>query len=88
MSKMFWTKKPAFQTLDRSSSAVFVAAELTVGDAGAAATVARRAYALQRGNGRVAAVLARTLQTAEPREAEVLLAKARQLSARPLLASR
>jgi len=63
-------------------------AELTAGNAEAAADAARRAYALQRSNGRVAAVLARALQASEPHQAEVLLAKARQLSAPPLLASR
>jgi len=63
-------------------------AELTIGDADAASAAARRAYALQKGNGRVAAVLARTLQAAEPRQAEVLLAKARRLPDPPQLARR
>jgi predicted Zn-dependent protease len=65
-------------------------AELSAGDADAARATARRAYTLQRANGRVAEVLARTLQAGEPRprEAAVLLAKVRQLSASPLLASR
>lgn len=63
-------------------------AELAAGDASAASEAAQRAYALQRANGRVAAVLARTLAAGEPREAEALLVKARQLGASPLLASR
>jgi predicted Zn-dependent protease len=49
-----------------------------------------QAHRLQRGNAGVAWVLARTLQVAgqRPREAEALLAKAQQLAAPPLLASR
>jgi Flp pilus assembly protein TadD len=61
-------------------------AEMAVGNSDAARIAARRAYALQRSNGRVAEILARTLQAGEPRQAEVLLAKAR--STAPLLASR
>ena len=61
-------------------------AQLAAGNTGAAREAARRAYALQRSNGRVAEILARALQAGEPRQAEVLLAKAR--STAPLLASR
>lgn len=66
--------------------AALAQAELGAGDPEAARAAAQRAYALQRSNGRVAEVLARTLQAAEPRQAEVLMAKAR--SSAPLLASR
>ncbi|MND08362.1 hypothetical protein D3C83_309290 [compost metagenome] len=59
-----------------------------MGDARRAQDAARRAYALQRTNGRVAAVLARTLESGEPQLAEVLLAKSRALAAPPLLAAR
>jgi cellulose synthase operon protein C len=61
-------------------------AELTAGNAEAARSAARRAYALQRSNGRVAEILARTLKAGEPRQAEALLAKVR--STAPQLASR
>ena len=61
-------------------------AQLAVGDADTARDAAQRAYALQRANGRVAGILARTLQAGNPRQAEVLLAKARATA--PLLASR
>jgi tetratricopeptide (TPR) repeat protein len=61
-------------------------AELAAGDGDAARSAARQAYALQRSNGRVAEILARTLQASEPRQAEALLAKAR--SSAPQLASR
>jgi predicted Zn-dependent protease len=60
--------------------------ELGAGNADIARATAQRAYAMQRSNGRVAEVLARTLQAGQPRQAEVLLAKAR--STAPLLASR
>jgi Flp pilus assembly protein TadD len=63
-------------------------AELAAGDADAAREAAQRAYALQRSNGRVAEVLARTLQAGEPRLAEVLLAKSRALAAPPVLTAR
>ncbi len=51
---------------------------------------ARRAYALQRSNGRVAATLARVLQASEgsSREAQALLAKARKLPETTALAQR
>lgn len=61
-------------------------AELAAGNADSARESARRAYALQRSNGRVAEILARTLQASEPRQAQALLAKAR--STAPLLARR
>ena len=65
-------------------------AQLAVRDREAAAASARRAYALQRTNGRVAAVLARVMQAGQqsPGEAAVLLAKARQLSHTAALALR
>ncbi len=60
--------------------------QLAAGDTVAARDAAQRAYALQRSNGRVAEILARTLEGEQPRLAEALLAKAR--STAPLLASR
>ena len=61
-------------------------AELAAGDPQAAREAAQRAYALQRANGGVAEILARTLQASEPGMAQALLAKARATA--PLLASR
>jgi tetratricopeptide (TPR) repeat protein len=63
-------------------------AQLADGDPRTADATARRAFALHRGNGRVAAVLARTLQAGEPQLADVLLAKSRALAAPELLAGR
>lgn len=66
------------------------AARLLLGDAEAANEAARRAYAQQRGNGRVTAVLARVLQAGgQPSSAaDALLAKARQLGEPSALALR
>jgi tetratricopeptide (TPR) repeat protein len=66
------------------------AARLMLGNAEAANEAARRAYAQQRGNGRIAAVLARVLQAgAEPSPgADALLAKARLLGEPSVLALR
>jgi predicted Zn-dependent protease len=63
---------------------------LALGDAEGADEAARRAYAQQRGNGRVTAVLARVLQAGgEPSPAaEALLVKARQLGEPSTLALR
>jgi len=64
-------------------------AELAVGDEAAATRAARRAYSLQRANGRIAATLARVLEVGgSEREARSLLAKADGLSASPALAAR
>lgn len=66
------------------------AARLMLGDARGADAAARQAYGLQRGNGRVTAVLARVLQAggAPAEEVEALLAKARQLGEPSALARR
>jgi tetratricopeptide (TPR) repeat protein len=56
--------------------------------ADSAREAALRAHGLQRGNGRVAAVRARTLEASEPQAAEILLAKSRALAAPPPLAAR
>jgi tetratricopeptide (TPR) repeat protein len=63
-------------------------AQLALGDS--AGEAARRAYALQRANGRVAATLARVMQASEgtSREAQALFAKARKLSEPTALARR
>jgi tetratricopeptide (TPR) repeat protein len=66
--------------------AALARAELAAGEPDAARDAARRAYALQRASGRVAEVLARTVQAGEPRQAELLLAKAR--ASAPQLARR
>lgn len=64
-------------------------AQLAAGNSEAAATSARRAYVLQRANGRVAAILARVMQAGgRPGEAGVMFAKARQLSQPAALALR
>jgi tetratricopeptide (TPR) repeat protein len=64
------------------------AAELAAGDAQRAQETSRRAHGLQRANGRVAAVLARALQSDEPQLAGILLAKSQALAAPPQLAGR
>lgn len=63
---------------------------LIAGEPEAAEQAARRAYALQRANGRAAAVLARVMQAADPPapEAPVMLAKVRRLSGPAELARR
>jgi tetratricopeptide (TPR) repeat protein len=59
-------------------------AQALSGEQAAAAETARRAYALQRANGRVAGVLARIMrESGQSREADVLLAKARQRDTAP-----
>jgi Flp pilus assembly protein TadD len=64
--------------------------QLALGRAEEGGRSARRAYALQRANGRVARVLARILQAGEDggAEAKVLAAKARQGTRQPELARR
>ena len=66
----------------RLSKADLATAQLNAGDAPGADAAARRAFALQRANGRVAEVLARVIQASrtDPEESEVLLAKAGRLS--------
>ncbi len=62
-------------------------AQLLSGERAGAAHTARRAYALQRANGRVTAALARIMREGgQAREADALLAKARQLDTATLAA--